>query len=279
MSEIAYYNGCLFEKGEVKIPISDRALFFGDAVYDVMVGQMGRIHQAYEHIERLLYGACAIELNHPYSADMLFDLISDLVKKSSLSHYKIYIQLSRTAKERNHSFRSAEGCGLLIMIDSFELNKELNPIKLITVEDKRYRFCNIKTINLLPAVLASTAAEERGCEEAVFHRGSIVTECSHSNISIICNDILYTHPLSDLILPGITRKHLLEGAKSMGLVCRQEPFTLSDLYSANEVLITSTTKLLRVASEIDTIKVGGRARACADALFRFLLDEYEGKIP
>ncbi len=274
MRDAAYYNGIFSSISDVKISLSDRAVFFGDAVYDMMVGRGGKIHQADEHLARLLYGADALGIKHGYTADMLFELISETVKRSTLDSYTIYIQLSRCGKKRVHSASDSMGANLLIYADSFELPCNLDKIRVITKEDKRYFFCNIKTINLLPAVLASTEAETSGCDEAVFYRGKHVTECAHSNISILTNRTIYTHPRSELILPGITRRHLLIAAKKLGIPCRELPFTLSELYSADEVLITSTTKLLRTVKEIDGVAVGGRGGDIPDMLFAKLLEEF-----
>ena len=279
MSSIAYYNGEFFGRDELRIPISDRAVFFGDAVYDMMIGDGGKIHQADEHIERLLFGASAIGIKHPYSADSLYEKMVQVIKKSALPSYKIYISISRDAAIRDHSYLSSRGANLLIIAEEYSLCREIENLSLISCEDKRYRFCNIKTANLLPAVLASTEAEKVGCGEAVFIRDGIVTECSHSNISILLCDTLYTHPLSDVILPGITRRHLLLAARHLGLKCKEVPFGIGELFRADEVIITSTTKLLRRAAHLDGAVVGGRNFALLEALHRFLLDEYDEKIP
>ena len=126
------------------------------------------------------------------------------------------------------------------------------------MEDHRFNLCNIKTLNLIPSVLANQRAAERGCDEAVLHRGSRVTECAHSNISILKDGVLRTAPTDELILPGITRKHLLALAKEHGIPTLEEPFSMVELMNADEVIVTSSSALCMKVETIDGIPVGGK---------------------
>ena len=130
--------------------------------------------------------------------------------------------------------------------------------KLVSTEDIRAKMCNIKTLNLIPNVLAKQKAVEHGCQETVMHRGSRVTECSHSNISILKDGILRTAPTDELILPGITRKYLLELAEDIGIPVDETPFTMTELMNADEVILTGTSMLCMRAISIDDIPVGGK---------------------
>jgi D-alanine transaminase len=134
-------------------------------------------------------------------------------------------------------------------------------LKLITYEDERYLYCNIKTLNLLPNVLASQKAAEAGCNEAVFHRGDIVTECAHSNISILKGGVLRTAPLTKYILPGTVRKQMLELARENDIPIDETAFTLSELLNADEVIVTSTTLMIHGTESIDGKAVGGKDAA------------------
>ena len=126
------------------------------------------------------------------------------------------------------------------------------------MEDIRFKLCHIKTLNLIPSVLANQRATEQNCHEAVFHRGERVTECAHSNISILKDGVLRTAPTDELILPGITRKHLLELARELGIAVTEEPFTMAELMDADEVIVTSSSALGVRAESIDGIPVGGK---------------------
>lgn len=124
-------------------------------------------------------------------------------------------------------------------------------IGLSSTEDTRFLHCDIKTLNLLPAVMAAQKAQEEGCQECVFHRGEVVTECSHSNISILKDGVLRTHPLDRYILPGIARKHLLMAAVRRNIPIDERPFTMDELRQADEVLVTSSSKLCLVAGQLE----------------------------
>jgi D-alanine transaminase len=190
-----------------------------------------------------------------------------------LKSYLIYFQISRTSTLRKHSATNC-GASLLITVDEFEPNLESPPMKLITVDDRRYGYCNVKTTNLLPAVLSSTRAEQSDCDEAIFVKDGYITECTKSNISIIKQGRLITHPNSTNILPGITRRHLLRVCDNIGLKFIEQPFTKEEVFLADEVLITSSTKLLRAASHIDNIPVGRRADDILQAIRQDLNSDY-----
>ena len=116
-------------------------------------------------------------------------------------------------------------------------------MRLHVMEDLRYYYCDIKTLNLLPQTLYASEADANGCDECVLHRCNIVTECSHSNVSIIKDGILYTHPKSRLILPGITRECILSFCERDGIPFKETPFSLKDLYEADDIIVSSTSKL------------------------------------
>ena len=146
--------------------------------------------------------------------------------------------------------------------------------KCITVEDKRFFYCNIKTINLLPAVMANEKAMEAGCDEAIFHRGERVTECSHSNVHILKNGTLYTAPCDELILPGITRAHILNICRQNGIPVVEEPFTLEEMMEADEIFFSSSSALTCRIGEIDGRKVG-----CKDEkTFAVIRDGYQSEL-
>ena len=254
--DFAYYNGRFAEYGEITVPLSDRALFFGDGVYDAMVGRGEKIFLIDEHIERLYKNAKRLGISPPLSREELCRILVEVILRSGLSAYFLYVQFSRDKSRRTHSAAGAK-TNLLITATDWSLPSPEKKLSLITVRDLRYEYCDIKTVNLLPAVLASTKAEEAGADEAVFHRGEIVTECAHSNISILKNGTLITHPESSHILPGITRRHLIDCAHSLGIPVCERAFTLEELFSADEVIVSSTTKLLLSAESIDGKTVGG----------------------
>ena len=257
MKSYGYYNGKFGELSEIAVPLTDRALYFGDGIYDVVLGKEGKLIHGDEHIERLFYGASEIGIKHDYTVESLTDIILEVIAKSRLEVYSVYFHLTRNAQKRSHATVNCDGTNLLIIVSPFSPGKT-EELSLITFEDRRYGYCYIKTLNLLPSVLASSQAEACGNDEAVFIKDGFVTECSHSNVSIIKNGKLITHPTNGKILSGITRDHMLKAAKRLGIEIEERPFSESELYSADEIIVTSTTKGVARASEINGIRVGMR---------------------
>lgn len=161
------------------------------------------------------------------------------------------------------------------MLKPASISDGVKPIKLITEPDTRFFHCNIKTLNLIPSVMATEKAKRAGCQETVFYReGGRITECAHSNVHIIKNGELYTAPLDNLILPGIARKHLIEACGRLGIPVHEEPYYLEDLFAAEEVLVTSSSNLCLHANEIDGKPVGGKQPELIESLRKSVLDEF-----
>ena len=272
MSSFAYYNGKFGKKEDVFIPLSDRAIYFGDAIYDAAIGSYDRILWEKEHIDRFLLNAKLLGFKHNFTFKFLSSLLREIGVKSMLSSYFIYFQMSRDLPNRIHSPNGAN-VNLLITIDPFEINSNFDPLRLITFPDKRFGYCNIKTANLLPSVIASRKAEESGCDEAVFVRGKLVTECAKSNISIINQGRVITHPKTNRILAGIAREHLLLNCKKFNIPYLERPFSINELLSADEILVTSTTKLCRTVNKINGKIVGGKSPKLAKNLCESMLYE------
>ena len=257
MPKTVYYTGKYYKNGRAVLPISDRSIFFGDAVYDAMIGHDGGIFLLEDHLERLLSNARRLGIVCNRTIAQLRVILFNVAKKSRLAEYFLYIQLSRCAEERSHAYPETHKTSLLVTAKGFSMPPPERRLKLITVEDKRYGFCDVKTTNLLPNVIASQAAESVGCDEAIFVRDGVVTECAHSNVSIIKDGTLFTHPDSCFILPGIAKKRLLAVAAEIGIPTVELPFSPEELFRADEVIITSTTKICLAACEINGEHVGG----------------------
>lgn len=274
MKTYAYYNGDFCPYSDVRIPLDNRSIYFGDGVYDAMIGREDKIFLFEEHIERLFKNAERLKIKIKESKEEIENIILLLLKKSRLEEYFIYVQASRCSVERRHSFIDTDGCSMLITVKDFRLPPINKRLSLITVPDVRYTMCDIKTLNLLPSVLASEKAERLGCDEAVFHRGERVTECAHSNISILKNGVLYTHPTDKYILPGITRRHLLIAAKKLGIKCIERPFTLSELKASDEVIVSSTSKLCLLAEKVDDTSLSVTENSPGFSLITEMRDEF-----
>ena len=253
MSAFAYYNGSfdLFEN--IRIPLSDRAVFFGDGVYDAALGAGDKIFLLDRHIERFLGNAARLKINTDLTADRLREILYSVVKKCNLDCFFLYFQLSRALPERIHSNLASRKSNLLVTVKETKVPNP-TPMRLHVMEDLRYYYCDIKTLNLLPQTLYASEAESRGYDECVLHRFNVVTECSHSNVSIIKDGVLYTHPKSRLILPGITRDCMLALCEREGIPFKEVPFSLKELYEADDIIVTSTSRLACPAAVGDLTK-------------------------
>lgn len=273
METLVYYNGKYSTFNEALIPLSDRSVFFGDAVYDVILGRSNiGLFQAERHIERLLGNAEF--MGFEIKTD-LYSLIREIAGYADTEYYSVYIQLSRRGGERNHISNTPKSTNFLIVLSEAFLPDISTPVSAVTCEDKRYSFCNIKTTNLLPAVLASQMAHNSGADETIFIRDGIVTEGAKSNVFIINDNFLITHPKDSCILPGITRENLIRSAELFGLKIKEEKFTKSDLFSADEILVTSTTKFARRVSSLDGFDVGMKAQEIYTNLAMDLQKEFK----
>ena len=283
MKNLAYYDGRWGEMETMQIPMSDRVCFFGDAVYDATYSRNYKIFALSDHVDRFLRSAALLEIEPPMSKDALMSLLEEMVQKMDTGENFVYFQLSRSgAPIRDHTFPEGTGAGKLwINIYPKKIADLSVRAKLITAEDTRFLHCNIKTVNLIPAVMASQRAKRLGCHETVFHRGGRVTECAHSNVHILKDGCFITAPTDNLILPGIARKHLIAACHRHGIPVREEPYDLDALMSADEVMISSAGVLCRAADEVDGIPVGGRApellSVLQDAVLREFMEETDVK--
>ncbi|MCL2517590.1 MAG: aminotransferase class IV [Oscillospiraceae bacterium] len=260
MNNIAYYNGKTSPIDEMMIPMNDRVVYFGDGVYEVAYVKNHKPFALYDHLDRFYNSCRMMSIDFYMNREELTDLVQSLIDQIDTdAECILYWQCSRGTAPRKHYFPNPPvKPNLLAYVKPLAIPPMKNRIKLITVEDQRFFFCNIKTLNLIPNVFASQKAEEAGCDEAIFHRGDMVTECSHGNISIIKNGALKTAPLNNLILAGTVRKHLLEFCNANGIPVDETPFKVAEMVGADEVIVTSTTTMMRAAYEIDGQPVGGK---------------------
>jgi D-alanine transaminase len=210
----------------------------------------------------------------PVSKQELKDLLNRLVQKMDTGNLFVYYQVTRGTGTRKHAFTEGPG-NLWITLTPAAISDGHRPIQLVTAEDTRFFHCDIKTLNLIPSVMASQKAKEAGCAEAVFYRpGGRVTECAHSNVHILKNGTLYTAPTDHLILPGIARAHLLRACSALGIPFREEAFSLEELFEADEIIVTSSSNLCLRADHLDGQKAGGGDPDLYEALRRKVLREF-----
>ena len=279
MKTLGYYNGSIGELDSMTVPMLDRACYFGDGVYDVAYSRNYKIYALEEHVERFLQSAELLRIKPSITKAALCELVKELVKKLDTGNLWIYFQFSRGTGIRSHAFLEDPTSNLWIMLKPAEIRDTYQPMRCITMEDTRFYHCNIKTLNLLPNVLATQATVETGVDECILHRGDVVTECAHSNISILKNGKLITHPADNMILAGTGRAHLIATCKGFGIPVEERKYTLAELLDADEVLITSASALCIRVIEVDGKAVGGKAaytvQQLQDALWKDFMDKTE----
>ncbi len=275
MENLGYYNGKYDLLENMTVPMNDRACYFGDGIFEVAYCRNYKIYSLDEHMDRLYESAHILGLNIPHTKKEFSDIIRELVKKLDSHEQLVYWQVSRGTQLRNHAPAEGLVANVWITLRPMKIKDIYTPMSLISLEDTRFFHCNMKTLNLIPTVLASAKAEAAGADEAVFHRNGRVTECAHSNISIILDDgSVKTAPADNLILAGVARAHLIKMCERFGVTVREEPYTLGELMSAAEVVVTSSGTLCRPVCTVDGKPVGGRAPELLKKLQDALMADY-----
>ena len=275
MKNIAYYNGKTAPIEEMMVPMNDRACYFGDGVYDATIALCHKPMHFDDHIDRIYRSAKLIDIDIPMPKEEMKALLQSLVDQVEGDSLFVYWQVTRGVGMRNHPYRGVDGApSIWAWVRPNGMRDPYGAYKCITMEDTRFLHCNIKTINLLPAVIANQRAEEAGCDETIFHRGDRVTECSHSNVHIIKDGVLHTAPCDNLILPGIVRMHILRLCKELGIPVAEEPFTMAERFDADEVFFSSSSALTSRVCEIDGRPVGMKD----EKTFAAIRDAYQALI-
>ena len=274
MENLGYYNGKFGLLEEMQVPMLDRACYFGDGVYDATYCRNHKIFALDDHMDRFFNSAALLNINIPHTKEELKEILCEMVKKVDSDEQFVYWQVSRGTGLRNHAFSGEDKGNIWIMLKPGKVKPTSVTARMITGEDTRFFHCNIKTLNLIPSVMAAAKAEAQGYDECILHRNGRVTECAHSNISIIKDGVFRTAPTDNLILPGIARKHIIAMCKVLGIPVDETPFTVDELMNADEVIMSSCSCLCRQVVEIDGKAVSGKAPEILQKLQAALWDEF-----
>ncbi|APC49256.1 D-amino-acid transaminase [Virgibacillus halodenitrificans] len=225
------------------IDIEDRGYQFGDGIYEVIGVYDGKPFLLEEHLLRLKRSAKEVHLQLPEKIEKIKGNLEKLVQVNELVEGIIYLQISRGTAARWHEFPSPEVSPVMVAYTRAEQrmsNVEDEGAIATLTEDIRWLRCDIKTLNLLPNVLAKQKAVEQNAIEAILHRGETVTEASASNVFMVRNEEVYTHPANNFILNGITRQQVLQLCNKLGIPVNEKPFNIKEMLQAEEVFITAT---------------------------------------
>jgi len=259
MPDIGFLNGRFMPLEETLVPVEDRGFQFGDGVYEVIRTYHGRPFQLDAHLARLERSAKGIELPVPVQTREWQGYVVEGIRRGGYAESKVYIQLTRGVAPRDHLFPAAARPTAVMTIREMQpLNPALRSagVAAVTVEDLRWGRCDIKSVNLLPNVMARQRAKESGAFEAIFVRGGEVTEGTVSNVMLVRGGVLMTEPAGARILSGVTRAIVLALARKEGVSVQERAVALDELRGADEVLLTGTTVEILPVVRLDGAPVG-----------------------
>ena len=266
-----FWNGNYAEKDEIGIHPNDRGFLLGDGVYEVVRIYGGRCFEMTAHERRLVESAAHIGIDLEGFSGMS-EVVKNLLSENPLPNGDgiLYYQITRGSAPRKHYFPGPEVLpnhyAYVQPLAVPDLN-ERPGASVITLPDRRWLECHIKSISLLGSVLAAQKAKDQHAVEAVLHRDEVVTEGSHTNVFAVIGGTLKTHPANHLVLNGITRRVAIELAQQNGIPHQEVSFNLSELKSASEIFLTGTTVEIWPVTQLDGYPVGnGQAGPVACAL-------------
>ena len=244
---LVYLNGEFVPPDRALIPVNDRGFLFGDGIYEVTRVVRGRPFEPERHARRLRRGVDGLRIALPAGAeDELTRVAERLIAENGLTDGEatVYVQVTRGAAPRTHQF-PPPGTPPTVYVGTARFAPpdavRARGAAVVTYPDIRWGRCDLKSVNLLPNVLAKQAAVEAGAFEGVFVRDGVVTEGAQTTVFAVIGGALRTHPLGERILPSVTREVVLELAAALGVPAREDAVTLDELRAADEAFLASTT--------------------------------------
>ena len=244
-----YLDGSFLDKRDARVSVDDRGFIFGDGVYEVWRVVNGSLFEPERHRARLLSGLRELEIAAPEALEggTLWSIAERLLDENDLrqGNATFYAQVTRGAAPRAHYFPPA-GTPPTLYLATNRFSPPAPNVRAagaaaLTTPDIRWLRCDVKTIQLLPNVFGKQRAVAAGATDSIFVRDGIVTEGTHTNVFAVVDGVLTTHPLTNLVLPGVTREVVLELAAALGIPTREAPITIDALRAADEVFLTGTT--------------------------------------
>src|ERR1035437_5879555 len=277
--ETAYFNGRLLSKDDIRLSPDDRGFLFADGIYEVVRWYEGFFYDMNSHVTRLKRSLRELRIN--WSETDSFPIFAgNLIKMNNLENQPamVYLQVTRGAARRTHSFPSPEvpptaySYAWGFMPDRYLME---TGIKVMLKEDIRWSRCDIKSVALLPNTLSFKEACEHGLKECIFVRNGLITEGSHSNIFFVVDGTLFTHPESNHVLSGITRKNILRIAQESGIRIREEAVQENRIRFVREAFITNTSAEVTPVTELGGNTIG---EGVPGPVTRLIRDKFESEI-
>lgn len=275
------------DKDDIRIDLHDRGYQFGDGIYEVTHVYNGVLFALDEHIDRLMNSAAFIEMNLRHTKEEIAALCRGLVEQNHIENGYIYLQVTRgDGSLRNHGFLMYEDQQPIFsgfaQSSTRSEEKMMKGADAITVEDRRSLMCNVKSLNLLPNCLAKHEAQKKGVSKAIMVRDDIVTEEKSGNIFIVKDGVVLTHPNGGKILPGITKKLIIELLNEHDIPVWEKEFSEEEMLNADEVMVTDTNSEVVPVIKINEMPIGkgtpGEMTRNIQMLYKSLIEEKCGKL-
>jgi len=260
---LVYLNGQFLDKSKANLSVEDRGFVFGDGVYEVWRVVQGSLFESDRHFDRLQRGLRELRIAPPAETTLerLEEIGARLLRDNDLldGDATLYLEITRGAAPRTHHFPPAGTTPTVYAtVKRFVPPEDLRAsgVRAITVPDIRWLRCDIKTVQLLPNVLANEQAHASGAFDAIFVRDDVVTESTHASVFGVLDGVLRTHPANHLVLPGITREVILEIARELGLPVREDAIPAREIPRLDELFLTGTTTDVTPIVQLDGMRIG-----------------------
>jgi len=256
-----YLNGQFMPITEAKVSVLDRGFIFGDGIYEVIPVYSLRPFRLAEHLSRLSHSLASVEIENPHSDAEWTNIIVELITRNAQQDQYIYLHITRGVAERDHPFPNPPVAPTVFMMSKALKNPApsvlQSGVSAITTADTRWLRCDIKAISLLPNVLLRQMAVDAGCAETIMIRDNeFMTEGSASNIFVIKDGVVLAPPKDHFLLPGITYDVILELAEANNIPYQVRKILRDEIFSADELLLTSSTKEVLAVTLLDGEPVG-----------------------
>jgi D-alanine transaminase len=259
---IVYLNGQFLPLEDAKISVLDRGFIFGDAIYEVWRGVRGELFEFDKHLGRVHNGLRDVQIDPPADAtrEKMLSIAERLMNDNGLTgESSVFLEITRGVAPRMHAYpKPPVPPTVFVMAAAFVPPEEMRAkgAGVITIDDIRWKHCNVKTTQLQPNVMAKQAAAEHDLLDAIFVRDGVLTETSHANVMFVIDGAVRTHPVGESVLPGVTRDVVLDLARSLNVPVEERPVRVSEVSKASEVFLTGTLSDVMPIISFDGKRVG-----------------------
>ncbi|HEX7808081.1 MAG TPA: aminotransferase class IV [Thermoanaerobaculia bacterium] len=280
MADVLYFNGRFTTTDERVLGVEDRGFQFGDAIYEVFKFINRRPAFLLEHFRRMEKSLAQLEITCPWNEQSYAATMRELLDRTTFDDGIVYIQISRGEGKRAHFWPENLAPTVIAYSRAFtfpDAARKERGIKVVTTDDQRWHFCNVKSVNLLGNAIAKKHAQRAGADEAILLADGFVREGASSSFFAVRNGALVTHPLDESILPGVVRDRVIGLALAAKIRVDERPLREAELFDLDEAFMTSTTQGVMPIAEIDGRVIGNSRRGEITTQLQQSFDELEAR--